>query len=83
MLDKQSSSAEFDIDLRDRYNALSLKIDYMNLEKNPATIKREITKLTKKLNTEVYKTLRQEYLSQNEHEKYVELLALAKKHGLK
>ncbi len=74
---------DFDIDMRDRYKAISLKIDDAHLEKTEATIEREIQKLIKKLNQEVYKKKREKYLSDNEHQKYVELLALAKAHNLK
>lgn len=83
LLTSKESIDNFDIDARDRYNAVSLRIDDMNTEKTDATIERELDKLIKKLNLEVYRKKREEYLQADEHNKYVELLALAKKHGLK
>lgn len=74
---------DFDIDVRDTYNAISLKIDDMNFEKTEDTILRELDKLVKKLNSEVYQKKRKQYLENNEHTKYMELLALAKENHLK
>ena len=83
LLDNTKDVNDFDIDVRDRYNAVSLKIDDMNTEKTEETVERELDKLIRKLNLEVFQKKRQEFLDSEEHGKYMELLTLAKKHNLK
>ncbi len=83
ILSDEKSLDNLDIDLRDRYKAISLKIDDMNLEKTDDTIHRELDKLIKKLNSEVYKKKRDTYLQEEKHEEYVALLKVAKEHNLK
>lgn len=83
VLSDEKSLDTLDIDIRDRYKAISLKIDDMNLEKTDDTIHRELDKLIKKLNSEVYKKKRDTYLQEEKHEEYVALLKVAKEHNLK
>jgi DNA primase len=83
ILDDKNNLANLDIDMRDRYNAISLKIDDMNTEKTAETVERELDKLIKKLNTEVYKIKRDTYLKNEQHAEYVALLKIAKENNLK
>ena len=83
ILKDDSYLQELDLDTRDRYNAISLKIDDMNLEKTDAAIMREIHKLIRKINLDIYKQKRELYLTEGKQQELVELLSVAREHGLK
>lgn len=83
ILDDRSYLDQLDMDVRDRYNAISLKIDDMNMEKTPENIEREIYKLIQRINLDIYKTKRKEYLEAGKQKELVELLSLAREHNLK
>ena len=72
-----------DLDVRDRYNAISLRIDDMSTEKTSEAIDIEIQKLIKKLNLDIYKSKRKELLESGKQEELVALLKVAREHWLK
>ena len=83
ILQDSSHIENLDLDIRDRYNAISLKIDDMSVEKTSEAIDIEIQKLIKKLNLDIYKSKRMKLLESGKENDLVELLKIAREHWLK
>lgn len=83
ILQDSSYIDNLDLDIRDRYNAISLRIDDMSTEKTSEAIDIEIQKLIKKLNLDIYKSKRKELLESGKESELVELLKVAREHWLK
>jgi hypothetical protein len=80
ILQDSSYIDNLDLDIRDRYNAISLRIDDMSTEKTSEAIDIEIQKLIKKLNLDIYKSKRKELLESGKESELVELLKVAREH---
>jgi len=80
ILQDSSHIENLDLDIRDRYNAISLKIDDMSVEKTSEAIDIEIQKLIKKLNLDIYKSKRMKLLESGKENDLVELLKIAREH---
>jgi len=89
ILESTKNIDSFPLEKKEKYKAISMKIDVDNTEKMPESIGEEIKKITQKINIESYKKITEklkEKMSEwddNAFLQYTEIIKTAKKYGIK
>ena len=89
ILENSKNIDSFPLDKKEKYKAISMKIEIENQEKTPENILEEIKKIAQKINIESYKKITEklkEKMSQwddNAFLQYTEIIKTAKKYGIK
>jgi len=89
ILENTKNIDKFPLEKKEKYKAISMKIDVDNAEKTPENIQDEIKKIIQKINLESYKKITEKLKEEmNKWDddaflQYTEIIKTAKKYGIK